>query len=588
MFSKYYQDELNFLRELGREFAGAYPQLAPMLADRGGDPDVERLLEGTAFLTARVREKLDDELPEAIHAMAALLFPQLLRPLPSASILELTPLPNVLRDRITVPAGTEFGSVPVDKTTCIFRSSAPCELSPWVIDDVRLDLLPGGKQQLRVEIKVPMGVPAASFAPPTIRLHLAGETRQSLQLLMWLYQRTESIALVETKATGATERTVNLGKDALKLVGFDESEALLPFPRTSFPGFRLLEEYYVLPAKFSFIDIGGIDRVRELDPEVTRFAIAFRFDTPLPTAFRITRDSFKLHCVPVVNIFKTTAEPIRLATARDEYLVRVAGVPPTHGEVYSINSVEAIARGTGKRFNIPWFYEFSHLGRTRQEQYYYTTHLRPSVVGDGADLSISVGSPEDAAVPPDADVLSIDLMATNRQLASALRAGEINAPTSSSPAFCSFKNLNAVTRHVPPPLGKDLHWRVIAHATMGLRALTEPEVLRTALDVYNLHALVDRQAARANELRLAALKDVRVTASERLYRGAAVRGVAIDIDVEESGFDGDGDMFLFAAILDRFFAEYVSMNSFARTTVHGMSTKLKIQWPARSGSLTLL
>lgn len=588
MFSKYYQDELNFLRELGREFAGAYPQLAPMLADRGGDPDVERLLEGTAFLTARVREKLDDELPEAVHAMAALLFPQLLRPLPSATILELTPLPNVLRDRITVPAGTEFGSIAVDKTTCVFRSSAPCELSPWVIDDARLDLLPGGKQQLRVEIKVPTGVPAASFAPPSVRLHLAGETRQSLQLLMWLYQRTESIALVETKATGASERTVNLGKDALQLVGFDDSETLLPFPRTSFPGFRLLEEYYVLPAKFSFIDVRGLDRVRELDPEVTRFAIAFRFDTPLPTAFRVTRESFKLHCVPVVNIFRSTAEPIRLTTGRDEYLVRTAGLPPAHGEVYSIGSVEAISRGTGKRFAIPWFYEFSHLGRTRQEQYYYTTHLRPSVVGEGADLSISVGSPEDAAVPPDADVLSIDMLATNRQLASALRAGEVNQPTSSSPAFCTFKNLSAVTRHVPPPLGKELHWRVIAHATMGLRALTEPDVLRTALDVYNLHALVDRQAARANELRLGALKDVRVTALERLYRGAAVRGVAIDVDVDESGFDGDGDLFLFASILDRFFAEYVSMNSFARTTVNGMSTKLKIQWPARSGSLTLL
>jgi type VI secretion system protein ImpG len=209
-------------------------------------------------------------------------------------------------------------------------------------------------------------------------------------------------------------------------------------------------------------------------------------------------------------------------------------------------------------------------------------------VGEGADLSISIGSPEDASVPPDADVLSLDMLATNRQLASALRAGEVNQPTTSSPAFCSFKNLYAVTRHVAPPLGRELHWRVIAHATMGLRALTEPEVLRTALDVYNLHALVDRQAARANELRLGALKDVRVTALERLYRGAAVRGVSIDVEVEEAGFDGDGDLFLFAAILDRFFADYVSMNSFARTTVHGMSTKLKVQWPARSGSLTLL
>src|SRR5271165_586318 len=99
MFNKYFQDELTYLRELGREFAQAYPALAPMLADRGGDPDVERLLEGVAFLTGRIRQKLDDEIPEAIHSMAQLLFPHLIRPLPSAAILEILPLPNVLREK---------------------------------------------------------------------------------------------------------------------------------------------------------------------------------------------------------------------------------------------------------------------------------------------------------------------------------------------------------------------------------------------------------------------------------------------------------------------------------------------------------
>jgi type VI secretion system protein ImpG len=123
---------------------------------------------------------------------------------------------------------------------------------------------------------------------------------------------------------------------------------------------------------------------------------------------------------------------------------------------------------------------------------------------------------------------------------------------------------------------------------MGLRALTEPEVLRAVLDVYNLHALVDRQAARANELRVAAVKDVRVGPAERLYRGAPIRGVTIDVDLDEAGFAGEGDMFLFAAVLDQFFASYVSLNSFSRTTIHGLNTKVRFAWPARSGSLTML
>jgi type VI protein secretion system component VasA len=64
MFAKYYQDELAWLREMGTELAAARPEMARFLAEPGADPDVERLLEGFAFLTGRIRQKLDDEFPE--------------------------------------------------------------------------------------------------------------------------------------------------------------------------------------------------------------------------------------------------------------------------------------------------------------------------------------------------------------------------------------------------------------------------------------------------------------------------------------------------------------------------------------------
>jgi type VI secretion system protein ImpG len=589
VFNKYYQDELVYLRELGREFSQAYPALAPMLADRGGDPDVERLLEGVAFLTGRIRQKLDDEIPEAIHSMAQLLFPHLIRPLPSTAILEILPLPNVLREKHLVPAGSEFGSVEVDGTSCRFRSCVPCELVPWTIDDVRLEPLPGGKQQLRIEMRLPMGMPLAQVAPERLRLHLAGEQRTALGLLMWIHEHAEEVALIESKPTGGVEREILLGKKAISQVGFTDEEGLLPFGQSAFPGFRLLEEYYVLPQKFQFIDIRGVARAQELDKEISRFGVAIRFNTPFTMVQRLPRDMVKLHCVPIVNIFETTAEPIRLTPMREQFLIRAAGLAPAHGEVYSIRSVEAIARGSSQRIAIPPFYDFSHAGSTgSKEKIFYTTHVVPSTVGDGADVTISFGTPEDAGVLPDADVVSLDLLATNRKLASALRAGEISVPTPTSPAVANFRNLSAVTPHVPPPLGRELQWRVVAHAAMGLRALTEPEVLRAVLDVYNLHALVDRQAARANELRVAAVRDVKVTPTERLHRGAPVRGVHIEIDLDEGGFAGDGDMFLFSAIMERFFASYVSLNSFSRTTVNGIGTKIRFTWPARSGNLTML
>jgi type VI protein secretion system component VasA len=146
---------------------------------------------------------------------------------------------------------------------------------------------------------------------------------------------------------------------------------------------------------------------------------------------------------------------------------------------------------------------------------------------------ISFGTAENAGVLPQADLLSIDMLATNKKLASAVRAGEISVATPSSPAYAKFAN-------------------------------------------------------RANDLRVEAIKEVRVTPGERLYRGAPVRGINVDVDLDEAGFAGDGDMFLFGAVLDRLFGAYVSLNSFAKTTIHGVQTKAVFPWPARSGNLTIV
>lgn len=588
MFGKYYQDELAYLRELGREFAQAYPALAPMLADRSGDPDVERLLEGVAFLTGRIREKLDDELPEVVHAISQLLFPQLLRPLPSMAILELSPLPNVLREVHEVKPGTEFASIPVDGTRCLFRSTAACTLTPWTIEDVRLETAPGGRQQLRIELRLPSGMPLAQVTPERLRLHLGGEPRSALALLAWLHRHVEEVAVLAAKASRFEEREVKL-QDAVHAVGFTEDESLLPYPRTTFEGYRWLAEYYAFPSKFAFVDVEGITRAAELEPDLQRVALVFRFDAPLPPEVRVTRDSVKLHCVPVVNIFKADSEPIKLDPRRERFPLRVAGLSRTHGEVYSIESVIALGRGAGRRVPLSSFYEFAHVGSSATAaRMYYALHIEPSVVGDGHELYLSFGSPEDAPPPTDLEYVSIEVSATNRQLAGALRPGEISVATQSSPAMATFRNITAVTPYVPAPIGRELQWRAIAHATMSLRALTEPEVLRTMLNVYDFPSVVDRQAARATDLRLQSLKNVRVTPSDRLYRGAAVRGVSIEVEVDEKGFSGEGDLFLFGAVLERMFAAYISLNSFSRTALIGVGTKARYEWPARSGNLTLL
>jgi type VI secretion system protein ImpG len=584
-FATYYQDELAYLRELGREFSQAHPALAPMLAERGGDPDVERLLEGVAFLTGRIRQKLDDELPQAIQGLAQLLFPDFVRSVPAAAILELTPLPNVLRERVAVPAGTEFASVKVDGTPCIFRSSVDMDLVPWVLADASIASEAHGRHELRIKLKMPLGVPIAAAGADALTLHFAGDRRTSLGLLMWLEQHATHVSLLAAGSDG-TPREISLGRSALHSVGFGADEALLPSPKTALPGPRFLEEYYVLPEKFAFSKITQIARVAEINPQATELTVVVRCPIAPPADVRVNRETVKLHCVPVINVFATTAEPIALNQEQGEYLVRPAGIPHAHAEVYSIERVEGLGDGAA-RGEIGSFYDFSHAGRPVGTPF-YASHVRPSTVGDGADTIISVNSARDSGAMPSANALSIDLLATNRALTRGLRAGEICVATTSSPAVATFRNLAAPTPYVAPPFGADQRWRVVAHAAMNLSSITNIEVLRTALDVYNFHARVDAQAARAGELRLAALSRINVSPAEHLYRGIPVRGAAIDIDVDDSGFSGSGDMFLFGAVLERFFASYVSINSFSKVSIQGTPSRQRFTWPARSGSLTLV
>ena len=591
MFSRYFSEELAYLREVGREFSRGHPQLAPLLADTTADPSVERLLEGVAFLTGRIREKLDDELPEVIHGITTLLFPQLLRPVPSACIMELLPHMSVLREPLLVPRGSEFGSVPTLGVTCRFRSTAEMALIPWEVEGARLESLPGGRQQLRLEMRMGSTVTAAALGTHPARFHIAAERRTSLDLLRHMYENVEDVVVIEpSPRPGIAPREISLGRQPFKLVGFEDDQALLLADKRLFPGYRLLQEYYTLPEKFAFFDLVGLGKAMRGGEKVERYDICIRCKGTFPSAQNLDRDWIRLNCVPAVNLFESSAEPVRVNQRRERFRLRPANIAPPHGVVFAVTDVHHIPHGSSERVPIPYFYDFAHAGKREQLRapVFYELHLSQSMLAEGADAFISFGTPRDAGVIPDTEVVSVDLIATNGRVASNMPANDIRVPIPMSPSIAKFRNITATTPYVPAPVGRELAWRMVAQASMGLRSLAEPEILRALMETHNFQALVDRQAARANELRIDAIKAVKVAPIERLFRGAPVRGISIDIHALEDGFLGEGDLFLFSAILDRLYADYVSLNSFSQVSVTGTNTQVKFKWPARSGNTTLI
>lgn len=573
-FNSYYQDELSFLREMGKEFAKTHPALAHFLAEAGSDPDVERLLEGFAFLTGRIRQKLDDELPELTHTMMGLLWPHYLRPIPSMSIVEFEPQ-KTLRGRYTVPREkTELESAPITNTRCRFRTCYDVDLLPITLDEAFLE-----GQKLRLKFRLSNGVQFADLNLNRLRLNLHGEPSVKHALYLLLCRHIQKIT-IEGK-----DKQLVLGQSNVRPVGFDKSEAMLPYPTNSFVGYRILQEYFAFPDKFMFVDLTGLEPMINLNIE-SNFEVVFHFSRMPEESLRVGKDNIRLNCTPVVNLFSRNSEPIRIENDRTEYRVRPEGPNSHHYEVYSVDKVSGTIQGTAQWREYEPFYSFTH---GLSDNVYYQTRLRNSVLDENTtETYISFINKDQSVVMPPTETISLELTCINRRLTEQIRLGEIRVPTSSSPEFARFRNITNVTPTIYPPLGGSLHWKLISHLTLSRLSIASKTTLRGILALYNFQSLYDRQSARENERRLDGISGVVGVERERLYRGAPIRGTEIQIDLQEDHFASEGDMYLFASILNEFIALYATINSFTRLTVKGVNYGELYEWPLRLGEKTLL
>ena len=579
MLNKYYQDELSFLREMGREFSLAHPDAAPFLAEAGADPDVERLLEGFAFLSGRIRQKLDDQLPEITHSLMQLLWPHYLRPIPAMTIMQFDPLPQASKEPHDVPRGTEIESVPVDGTPCRFRTAYDLRLEPVALESVefRTETPP----LFRLKFRIPEGALLKKSPITKLRLYLQGEPVVTRAIYLCLQARLKRVAVKALDGPGAG-KVLELGPQAVQPVGFRAEEALFPMPLTSFEGYRLLLEYFAFSTKFLFLDLTGLDRLPELG-EFKSFEVTFEMDR-LPTSMPpLGTAGILLNCVPAVNIFRRDADPIRVDHQRTEYKIWPSGTDPAHYETYSVDNIIGLVKGTANRREYKPFLGFAHsVTKTGEESAYYLTRIAPSVAAEGTEtfLSFIVSG---AGALAEVETLAIDLTCTNRQLPTRLKMGDIRIATPSSPTFARFKNVTKVTPTVPPPLGDDVFWRLLSHLSVNFTTLSRVESLRNVIGLYNFRALVDRQAEQANRLLLQAIVKVTTRPTLHLFRGDPVRGIAVEIELNEEGFSGEGDMYLFGSLLNEFLSLYVSLNSFSKLTVRGAKFAEVYTWPPKAG-----
>jgi type VI secretion system protein ImpG len=577
MFNRYYQDELAYLKELGAEFSRAHPALAPMLTGPTADPDVERLLEGVAFLTALLRQKLDDEFPELINELMQLIWPHYLRPIPSTTIVAFTPKPTLKQSQI-IPSGIQIASIPVEGTSCLFKTAYDLEIHPLNLLDASFAQPSGRPPVIKLLLEL-NGLKLSDWQPKILRLFLSGDYPNASDLYLLLRRHIKQIIITpQEKGTPCI-----LSSDLLKPVGFSDQEALIPYPSQSFPGYRILQEYFISPEKFLFLDLHGWERWQNRGDGV-RFELSFELEDLPFSPPRIKRENFFLFATPVINLFSHEADPISLDHRKTHYLVRPSGSNSRHYQVYSVEKVTGFIQGTAQeRPYVP----FELFNPDPQSNPAFHVTVRQSPIQVGYDIFLSVAYPPGAG-PPVSETLSIELMCTNGSLPESLRVGDLSQPTSSSPEFVEFKNTGPPTTSILPPLGTNLIWRLLSHLSLNYLSLAQAGNLRALLGIYVFPESRDRTALLANRKRIGGIEKIEAKPSNRLVSGMMMRGQEIKLQLRQDQFASQGDMFLFGCILDHFLGGYASINAYTKLTIQEVLKGDLYQWPARLGDHPLI
>jgi len=589
-FLQRYNDELAAIRRRAARFADAFPKIAGRLRVTGevaDDPHVERLIQSFAYSAARVRQKLDDEFPELTDGLLETLYPHYLAPLPSMSIVRFAPS-NTLASVQTVPRHTEIFAEPIGGESCRFRTTQDTQVAPIEIVEASLTGHPisappspyaGAAGCLRLSIRArDTNKPLSEIGLERLRLHIGSSWQQAVAIHELLVNHTLGIAL----AHHADDRSpVMLPATGLQAVGFEPDEAILPYPNSSFTGYRLLTEFFALPQKFLFIDIVGLKAWRGETLEI----FIYLDETSAKLERVITARDFVLNATPIVNLFRQNCEPIALDGTRTEYRVLPDARRQKTREIYAIEKV-LISGRTGEEEQCQPFFGRSLKGGN--PSLFWQSSRRFDTDDRTSDMEITFVDRVRRPSGPIDKIASIDALCLNRELPEQLPFGGGHPYlqlVSGSEAVGSVEALMAPTPSVRMNEQQGRNWRLMSHLQLNHLSIFDNDGAALK-DILALYAFRDSRETR--QLADALVRVEAKSSMNRLGSGGMVTGTDIRLEFDPAAIDRPS-AYLFGSVLDRFFGLYTSINSFTRLAISmkGQSKPIAV-WPARAAERPLL
>lgn len=622
-----YESELAFLREMGGEFAAEFPKIAGRLSLGSlevADPYVERLMEGFAFLAARIQLKLEAEFPTFTQSLLQMVYPHYLAPTPSMAVVQMQP-DDTLRVPPTgtlLPRGTELRSVlgTEDQTNCQFLTAHDVQMLPIELAGAEyiasaaavaaLDLpeRPGVKAAIRLRLRSTSDDPIAALSLEKLPLFLAGPENARMRLYE---QLVANVAAVHVRpGTRPLPWQDTLPQGAVRAIGFAPEEALLPRVPQSFDGYRLLQEYHAMPARFLFVEIAGLDRsVIRCDAREMEIVLLLNRAEP-GLAGNFGPDQFALFCTPAINLFPMRGDRVNVSATESEHHVVPDKTRPLDFEVFGITAVEGYAAdGSSPQPFLP-FYAANDLSRNPEGRAYYIQHRRPRRLSTrarvrgprsgylGHEVYLSLVDANAVPFRQSLRQLGLDLLCTNRDLPLSMPTGvEAGGRRRTDFTLSVSAPVGAVRCLVGPTRPRecrgegDYAWRFISHLALNYLSLVDSDAGRGAAALRELLGLYVPSQTSPEARQLEGLLSIACHPIVRRIPGAgpvaAGRGLQLVLTIDEAPFGGAGGILL-AAVLDRFFAKYVSINAFTETVLRNPERGEIMHWPMRLGRRAVL
>jgi type VI secretion system protein ImpG len=619
----YYNRELQHLREMGAEFADRYPKIAGRLALEEfecADPYVERLLEGFAFLAARVQLKLDSQYPEFTQHLLDIIYPHYLAPTPSMAVVRFEPDYNEgsLANGSKVPRGTTLLSRigKGEQTACRYQTAHDVALWPLRIKqadyysrDEAMRGAPdiaGARAGLRLRLECTAGLTFNKIALDRLPIFLQGPG----ELTMALYEQLlgNRIAMAVGPAGSTPDSQSVIGPANIRRVGYRDEEALLPFGPRSFQGYRLLHEYFAMPERFLFAELGGLAAgLRRCEGnEIDIYVLFNRVHRPLE--HRIDASSFAIFCTPAANLFPRRADRIHIDNRKAEFQILADRTRPLDYEPFAVTEVTGYGDGGKQQHFLPFYALENHtepapsVQRYDDSAGYYTLRRTHHVLSDqqrrlgprasyvGSELYLSLVDAREAPFSHDLRQLSAALLCTNRDLPLLMPVGVGDtdfSPEVSSPIRSARCLVGPTRPRAALSFGTgEAAWRLVNHLSLNYASLANDPKRGGAAAMREMLALYADMTEPHIRKQIDGLQSVVARSVTRPLPTSGPltfgRGLEITLTCDESAFEGMG-VFLLGAVLEEFFARYVSINSFTETVVRTSDRGEIMKWPIRTG-----